>query len=94
MEKQFIAVVQCHLVKQRCSGYLCERAFHHRLGGFERYPTEAPMRSMHLTCGGCCGRALHRKLSHLRRRLAKYEDVAADRIVVQLSSLKRLRPDA
>jgi predicted metal-binding protein len=38
-----------------------------------------------MTCGGCCGRALHRKLSHLVR-LLKREKLQKDRIVVQLSS--------
>jgi hypothetical protein len=36
--KDYIAIVQCHIVKERCSGYFCERAFHHRLGGFAVYP--------------------------------------------------------
>jgi len=84
--KDYIAIVQCHLVKQRCSGYFCEKAFHERTGGFAAYPADKAYRTIYLTCGGCCGRAMHRKLSHLRRRLAKYENVAADRIVVQLSS--------
>ena len=86
MEKKFIAVVQCHLVKQRCSGYLCERAFHQRLGGFERYPAAAPLRSMHLTCGGCCGRPVQRKLANLLRQINKREGIERDQVVVQLSS--------
>jgi predicted metal-binding protein len=39
-----------------------------------------------MTCGGCCGRAVHRKLSHLARRLKKEEGIGKERIVVQLSS--------
>jgi len=85
-DKDYIAIVQCHLVKQRCSGYFCEKAFHERTGGFVDYPADKTYRTIYMTCGGCCGRALHRKLSHLRRRLAKHEDVEAGRIVVQLSS--------
>jgi predicted metal-binding protein len=86
MEKQFIAVVQCHLVKQRCSGYLCERAFHQRLGGFARYPADAPLRSMHLTCGGCCGRPVQRKLANLLKMIRKKEGIERDRVGVHLSS--------
>ena len=66
-DKDYIAIVQCHLVKQRCSGYFCEKAFHERTGGFAAYPPDKAYRTIYLTCGGCCGRALHRKLSHLRR---------------------------
>jgi predicted metal-binding protein len=75
-DKDYIAIVQCHIVKERCSGYQCERAFHERTGGFENY----------LTCGGCCGRALHRKLGNLVRKIKAKEGIEKDRIVVQLSS--------
>jgi predicted metal-binding protein len=39
-----------------------------------------------MTCGGCCGRAVHRKLSSLTRRIKKKEGIDKDKIVVQLSS--------
>ena len=26
-DKDYVAIVQCHIVKERCSGYNCERAF-------------------------------------------------------------------
>jgi predicted metal-binding protein len=41
---------------------------------------------LNMTCGGCCGRAVQRKLSNLTRRIKKQEDIGKDRIVVQLSS--------
>jgi len=85
-EKTYIVIVQCHIVKERCSGYFCEKAFHERTGGFASYPKDAAYRTLTLTCGGCCGRALHRKLSHLAREIQKKEGVGRDRIVVQLSS--------
>ena len=85
-EKDYIAVVQCHIVKERCSGYHCEKAFQDRSGGFASYSPEKSLRALHLTCGGCCGLALHRKLSNLTRRLAKTEGISKDRVVVQLSS--------
>ncbi len=85
-EKDYIAVVQCHLVKQRCSGYACENAFHERTSGFSGYSPDKAYRTLYLTCGGCCGRALHRKLDHLIRRIKTKEKIEKDRLVVQLSS--------
>lgn len=84
--KDYLAVVQCHIVKQRCSGYSCERAFHERTGGFAEYPKDKAYRMLYLTCGGCCGQAIYRKLGHLLRKLKKQEKIEKDRIVVQLSS--------
>ena len=85
-QKDYVIVVQCEIVKQRCSGYFCEKAFHERTGGFADYPSERPYRTLTLTCGGCCGRALHRKLEHLVGKIGKREGIAPERIVVQLSS--------
>ncbi|MEW6239150.1 MAG: CGGC domain-containing protein [Candidatus Omnitrophota bacterium] len=85
-KKDYIVVVQCHIVKEHCSGYLCEKAFHERNGGFCGYSSEKEIRTLTLTCGGCCGRALHRKLSHLTRKIKKKEGVEKERIAVQLSS--------
>jgi predicted metal-binding protein len=85
-EKDYIAIVQCHLVKQRCSGYFCEKAFHERTGGFLDYAPDKPYRTLYLTCGGCCGRPLHRKLSNLVHKIKSVEGIEKDRIVVQLSS--------
>jgi predicted metal-binding protein len=85
-EKDYIAIVQCHIVKERCPGYFCEKAFTERTGGFAGYPAERSYRTLQLTCGGCCGRALHRKLSLLLRNLKKQEGVERERLVVQLSS--------
>jgi predicted metal-binding protein len=85
-EKDYIVIVQCHLVKQHCSGYFCEKSFHDRTGGFSDYPSDKAYRTLYLTCGGCCGRPLHRKLSHLARKIKAKEGVEKDKIVVQLSS--------
>ena len=85
-DKQYIAIVQCHLVKQRCSGYFCEKAFHERTGGFTSYSTSKAYRTLYLTCGGCCGRSLHRKLSNLVQKIKAKEKIEKDKIVVQLSS--------
>ena len=85
-EKQFVVVVQCHIVKERCSGYLCESAFSERSGAFSGYDKDAPIRYMSLTCGGCCGRATLRKLSHLVKRIKEEENIEKDKIQVHLSS--------
>ncbi|MCE5249924.1 CGGC domain-containing protein, partial [bacterium] len=80
-EKDYIVIVQCDLVKQRCSGYFCEKAYHERTGGFAEYPRDKAYRTLYLTCGGCCGRALHRKLSHLIGRMAKKEKIEKNRVI-------------
>ncbi len=84
--KDYIVIVQCHIVKQRCSGYYCEKAFTERTGGFSDYLADKVYRKINITCGGCCGRAVHRKLTNLVRRIRKEEQIGKDRIVVQLSS--------
>ena len=85
-KKDYLVIVQCHIVKERCPGYLCEKAFNERTGGFADYPADKQYRVINLTCGGCCGRALHRKLTLLKRTLKKKEGIEKDKIVVQLSS--------
>ena len=84
--KTYIAVIQCHLVKQRCSGYFCEKAFHERSGGFTGYAGDENLRILYMTCGGCCGRASHRKLANLIRMSKKRENITKDQIVVHLAS--------
>ena len=84
--KRYIVLVQCHIVKERCPGYLCEKAFHERTGGFAPYPKDQTYRMLSMTCGGCCGRALHRKLTLLLRTIGKKEGLTKEQIVVQLSS--------
>ncbi len=84
--KDYIVIVQCHLVVERCSGYHCERAFHERTGGFAGYSKEKAYRSLYLTCGGCCGLPLHRKLSNVVRKAKEKEGIEKDRFVVQLAS--------
>ena len=85
-KKQYVVIVQCHIVKERCPGYLCEKAFHERTGGFAPYPTDKSYRVLNMTCGGCCGRAVHRKLTLLLRILKKKEGLEKGDVVVQLSS--------
>jgi predicted metal-binding protein len=84
--KDYIVIVQCDLVMQRCSGYFCEKAFHERTGGFGVYRADKAYRTLYLTCGGCCGRGLQRKLENLANKLLAQEKLARDRIVVHLST--------
>ena len=85
-EKDYVVVVQCHIVKERCPGYFCEKAFHERTGGFADYPKDRAYRTLNVTCGGCCGRALQRKLALLVAKIGEREGMEKGRIVVQLSS--------
>jgi predicted metal-binding protein len=85
-QKEYLVIVQCDIVKERCPGYLCEKAFYERIGGFTTYPKDKSYRVINLTCGGCCGRALHRKLTLLKRTIKKKENIEKDKIIVQLSS--------
>jgi predicted metal-binding protein len=84
--KTYVVVVQCDIVMQRCSGYLCEHAFSTRTGGFEGYAQKKTFRTIYMTCGGCCGRAVHRKLNDLIRMIKKAEKIKRDQIVVHLAS--------
>ncbi len=85
-EKDYIVVVQCDIVMERCSGYYCEKAFNERSGGFAVYPREKAYRTLYLTCGECCGRAVHRKVYNLIAAIREEEGVKKDRIAVHLSS--------
>ena len=85
-DKDYVVVLQCHIVKERCSGYLCEYAFSKRSGGFTGYPKDKPIRYLNMTCGGCCGLATQRKLYNLVKQIKKKEGVEKDRIGVHLSS--------
>jgi len=39
-----------------------------------------------MTCGGCCGRATHRKVSHLIKKIGIKEKIAKDKIIIQMAS--------
>jgi len=84
--KDYIVVVQCHIVMERCSGYFCEKAFNERNGGFVLYPKEKEYRTIYLTCGGCCGKAVHRKINDLIRMIKIKEEIDRSRIIVHLAS--------
>jgi len=85
-DKNYVVVLQCHIVKERCSGYFCEHAFTKRTGKFDIYPENSEIRFLPLTCGGCCGKATHRKLASLVNQIKKKEQIEKDRIAVHFSS--------
>jgi len=85
-DKKYVVVLQCHTVKERCPGHMCEKSFHDRTGGFAAYPKDRPYRFLTLTCGGCCGQAAHRKLSRLVRKMRAEEGLKPEQFVVQLAS--------
>ncbi|MDP8262444.1 MAG: CGGC domain-containing protein [Candidatus Ancaeobacter aquaticus] len=85
-DKTYIIVLECDIVMERCSGYLCEKSFNERTGGFSKYSKNKDIRAIFLTCGGCCGLATHRKVAHLVKQIGKQEKISKDKIVVQMAS--------
>ncbi|MCC8190423.1 MAG: CGGC domain-containing protein [Planctomycetes bacterium] len=84
---RYIVVVQCHAVtRHTCPGFLCEHAFTARTGGFTRYPRDLPLRYLALSCGGCPGQPVLRKLLNLKRNLQKRENLPVECAVVHLST--------
>ncbi len=86
MTPKYIIALQCHIVKERCSGYLCEESFYNRQGGFSGYPKDADIRYLSFTCGGCCGRATLRKLANALKLLKKRADIDSAEVVLHYSS--------
>lgn len=84
--KKYVIVVQCHIVKERCSGFLCEHAFNEREGSFEIYKNKNDLRFLTFTCGGCCGRGTLRKLQNAIKQLKKQVGIVKEEIVVHFSS--------
>lgn len=85
-EKSYVAIVQCDIVTERCSGYRCEKAFNERTGTFECYSKDTELRSIYLTCGGCCGRSIQRKLYELVQSMKEDEGIEKDKVAVHFSS--------
>jgi len=85
-EVKFVVVLQCHIVKERCSGFFCENSFWKREGGFADYDPHATMRYINMTCGGCCGKATHRKLGNFLKQLENNTDIKPEETVLHFSS--------
>lgn len=89
MDVKYIVIVQCHIVTEKCPGFFCEQHFTNRTGAFADYKDQPNIRSVTISCGGCCGRAVHRKLSLLLKTLKtlkKQEGIEKENVVVHLSS--------
>ncbi len=85
--KSYVVVVQCDkAVHQVCPGFLCEHAFNARTGGFARYPADQKMRYAAISCGGCPGTAVLRKLINVKHNFKKREQLSHDIAVVHLST--------
>ncbi len=82
----YVIALQCHITRERCSGYACEYAFSNRLGAFSDYGKDVPMRMLSMTCGGCCGKSTHRRLADFLRQIRKKKDVDRASVVVHLAS--------
>ncbi|MDR1534042.1 MAG: CGGC domain-containing protein, partial [Planctomycetota bacterium] len=86
-EPGYVVVVQCgEATGKVCSGFLCEHAFNSRLDAFAGYPAEQRIRYNAISCGGCPGRAVLRKLVNLTKNLKKRDGLGMESVVVHLST--------
>ncbi len=83
---KLIAIIQCDISLERCPGFFCDRAFVNRTGGFEKLEYEKATRKLNISCGGCCGKSVHRKLSLLAQKAKKFDGIEKDEILVKLAS--------
>jgi len=83
---RYVVILQCSIVKERCSGFFCEDAFCRRTGVFAEYTADASIRHLTIDCGGCCGRATLRKLSHLLKLLDKHAAIGPKDVVLHFAS--------
>ena len=83
---KLLAIIQCDLALQRCPGFFCDRAFVNKSGGFQGLNIVESARKLNISCGGCCGRAIHRKLQLLAAKAKKYDQIEKDEIHVKLAS--------
>jgi predicted metal-binding protein len=79
-----VAVIQCEVSREHCSGAQCGISFAERKDHFAGYGSEA-IYYLPMTCGGCPGRRVSRLAAHLKKALAKRE-VTPEEIVVHLAS--------
>ncbi len=83
---KMVVVVQCdQVVHEVCPGFMCEHAFTKRSDAFQEYPPEN-VRYMAISCGGCPGRAVWRKLVNIRNNLKKREQSGTEGVTVHLST--------
>ena len=78
-----VAVVQCDVALERCSGAACAISFTGRKHHFDTYGQEVIY--VPFSCGGCPGRRASRLVSQLLRKLKKV-DVGPERVVTHLAA--------
>jgi len=83
-EVKCVAVVQCAVAQERCSGAHCALSFHRREHFFADYGPDVLYLS--ISCGGCPGRRVSRLASHLKRLLAREAKIEPHQIAVHLSA--------
>ena len=86
MDEKCVIIIQFNIVLEGCSGYFCERAFNNRAGSFSNSSIDQDCRIITMSCGGCCGKAIHRKLLHLLKCLRTKESIEKEAVVVHFSS--------
>jgi len=82
---KIVAVVQCAIALERCTGFYCAETFHKRLEFFKGYSKEAEIMYVPFSCGGCSGRRVSRLVAHLKRMGKKHHHTEPSEIVVHLS---------
>lgn len=85
-ESSYVVVLQCHIAKERCSGFNCENAFANRADCFAMYPADRNIRFLPMTCGGCSGRATLRKLTEMFKTMGKRSRVEPHQVVLHFAS--------
>lgn len=84
MNIKYVAIIQCDLTHNRCSGFACTNAFYNRDDVFKDY--DSSTRYISFTCGGCCGKSVAAKLEHLSKKLRIKNNIQKDEVAVHLSS--------
>lgn len=84
MDTKYVVMIQCEIVKRRCSGFACTDSFYNRNDAFRDYDDN--VKYISLTCGGCCGAGLASRLEHFSNKLKKNTDAKKDEVTVHLSS--------
>jgi len=79
-----VAVIQCEIAHERCSGAQCAAAFADRKHCFADYGDQV-VYYVPFSCGGCPGRRVSRLVSNLKTVMGR-RGVEQEEIVVHLSS--------
>ncbi len=84
-QPKIVAVVQCAIALERCSGFYCANAFHTRQEFFKGYAKDEDIMYMSFSCGGCPGRRTSRLVANVKKQGKKHLKAQEKDIVVHLS---------